>query len=320
MLQSEQRQAGTETRGPHHSSVNVPKLELPSFNGDKLKWSEFWDTLEATVDQNSNLSNIEKLSYLNSKQVGEAKQAISGIYLSNENYEVTKTLLKERFGSSQSVVNSHYTQLINMKPSVNSTNGLRNMYNQFEKHLRSLEALKLDTNQDVFINIMTSKILKDVLLHLQIQRGAKIKWTVSRLRELLSDNISLREETEEKCNTETAGSNPEGTRQIRSSTEAFVVGSKSQRQGNCRFCHEQHWSDECQKYITAEERKQRIKGSCFICMKQGNKAAECGVKKSYCFRHQWNNHHIVSANRSLDQETGKELIWFRNCRQKRNPA
>ena len=43
------------------------------------------------MDQNSHLSNIEKLSYLNSKLTGEAKQAVSGIYLSNDNYDITKT-------------------------------------------------------------------------------------------------------------------------------------------------------------------------------------------------------------------------------------
>ena len=125
--QSEQRQEWIGTRAPQHSSVNLPKLELPSFNGDKLKWSEFWDTFEATVDQNSSLSDVEKLTYLNSKLTGEAKHTVSGIQLSNENYEVTKTLLKDRFGSSQSVVNSHITQLITMKPAQNSTKGLRNL-------------------------------------------------------------------------------------------------------------------------------------------------------------------------------------------------
>ena len=145
----------------------------------------------------------------------------------------------------------------------------------------------------MFVNIMTSKIPKEVLLQLQFQRGAKIKWTVGRLRELLSDYISVREETEEQCNnTETDGHNPGAiTRPLRSSTEALVAGSKpSTRQGSCRFCNGQHWSDECQRYATAEERKQRIKGSCFICMKQGYRLEECGSKKSCVYSHQWNNH------------------------------
>ena len=91
-----------------------------------------------------------------------------------------------------------------MKSAFNHTKGLRTLYDQFER----MEALKQDTNQDVFVNIMTLKIPKEVLLQLQFERGSKIKWTVGRLRELLSDYISVREETEEQCNnTETAGSN-----------------------------------------------------------------------------------------------------------------
>ena len=135
MMERQYRQEGSEAQQSHYRSVNLPKLEIPFFNGDKLRWSEFWDTFEATVDQNSHLSNIEKLSYLNSKLTGEAKQAVSGIYLSNDNYDITKTLLKERFGNSQSVVNSHYTQLVNMKPAVNSTKGLRTLHDHFERHL-----------------------------------------------------------------------------------------------------------------------------------------------------------------------------------------
>ena len=174
------------------------------------------------------------MSYLNSKLKAEAKQAVSGIYLSNENYDVTKTLLKERFGNSQSVVNSHYTQLVNLKPAVNTTKGLRSFNDQFERHFRSLEALKQDTNQDVFVSIMSSKIPKNVLLQLQIQRGSKVIWTVSRLRELLSEYILAREKTEEQCFMEATGSNPPTARPLKSSAEALVVGPKSPSRQNTR--------------------------------------------------------------------------------------
>ena len=45
------------------------------------------------MDKNYNLINIQKLSYLNSKLTGDAKQAVSGILLSHENYEMSKMLL-----------------------------------------------------------------------------------------------------------------------------------------------------------------------------------------------------------------------------------
>ena len=131
-----------------------------------MKRTEFWDTFEATVHHNPALSDIEKLNYLNSKLIGKAKDAVSGILLSNDNYSVAINLLKERFG--------HYTELINISPAINSSRGLRLLYHETEKHLRSLEALKQDISQEVFISIIISKIPKDVLVQLQIQKGAKI--------------------------------------------------------------------------------------------------------------------------------------------------
>ena len=50
-----------------------------------------------------------------------------------------------------------------MKSAFNSTKGLRTLNDQFER----LEALKQDTNQDVFVNCLTSKIPREVLLQLQ---------------------------------------------------------------------------------------------------------------------------------------------------------
>ena len=78
----------------------------------------------------------------------------------------------------------------------NSSKGFRLLYDEVEKHLRSLEALKQDINQEVFISGITSKIPKDVLVQLEIQRGAKNKWTVSKLSELFNDYISAREKAE----------------------------------------------------------------------------------------------------------------------------
>ena len=46
------------------ASVRLPILEIPTFSGDRLKWTEFWDTFEASVDTNTNISDIEKLNYL----------------------------------------------------------------------------------------------------------------------------------------------------------------------------------------------------------------------------------------------------------------
>ena len=143
-----------------------------------MRWKEFWDTFEVTVDHNPNFTDIEKLNYLNTKLICGARCAMSGILLSKENYRVTVEMLKERFGNIQNVVNCHYTELINIAPAINNSKGLRQLYDQIEKHLRRLEVLNQDVNQEVFVSIITAKLQKDVLVQLEIQKGARNKWTI----------------------------------------------------------------------------------------------------------------------------------------------
>ena len=176
-----------------YASVRLPILEISSFSGDKLKWTEFCDTFEASLHKNTSISDIEKLNYLLSKISGEAKHSVSGILLSNENYFVVIDLLKERYGDLRTVIYSHYVELINLRPAPNSPRGLRSLNDHIEKHLRSLQALEQYINQDVFISMITSKLPKEVLIHLEIQKGTCNKWTVKVLRELFKNYVAARE-------------------------------------------------------------------------------------------------------------------------------
>ena len=101
MHQQQQQTSQTEQSSHRNvssagNSIRLPKLEIPSFSGEKLKWAEFWDSFEAAVHVNTSLLDVEKLNYLMSKLTGEAKSSVSGIFLSNENYQVAVELLKER--------------------------------------------------------------------------------------------------------------------------------------------------------------------------------------------------------------------------------
>nr|XP_034322472.1 uncharacterized protein LOC117688490 [Crassostrea gigas] len=171
-------------------AVKLPKLELPSYNGDKIKFKEFWDAFEATVHRNHKLSNIEKFNYKT------ARLAISGRSLSNENYDVAISILKDRFVDVQSVINKHYVELINTQSATNDTSSLRKLHDDIERHMCSLEALHQDVDQDVFISMITSKLPKETLLQLEIQKGSQEKWTVQKLRDLMKSYITVKESSE----------------------------------------------------------------------------------------------------------------------------
>lgn len=100
-VQTKQQQAsiGKQCSSEQINNVKLPKIELVSFSGNKLEWTEFWDSYECSVHSNSKLSDIEKFTYLQSKLTGEARRAISGLALSHVNYRIAVDILHERFGN-----------------------------------------------------------------------------------------------------------------------------------------------------------------------------------------------------------------------------
>lgn len=176
--------------------VKLPKLEISCFSGDKLRWLEFWQSFENSVHKNESLSNIDKFNYLRSKLTGEARGAIAGLSLSNENYAIAIEILKDRFGNVQEIIDVHYNKMINLQSASDSVDSLRHLTDSVDKHLRSLEVLGQNISQDVFVSVIKSKLPRNVIRHLEIQKGTQSKWTVAKILDLLKEYVSASEKAE----------------------------------------------------------------------------------------------------------------------------
>ena len=175
----------------------------------------------------------------------------------------------------------------------NTAKGLRTLYDHIEKHL---EALEENIDQNIFISMITSKIPKEVLIQLELQKGARNKWTIRELWELFSNYVVARERAKQNHYTAKGETREDYYKSMVSSAEALIVGSQAvggkvekRFSANCRFCNASHWSDECTKYDTTEKRKQKIKGCCFKCLRQGHGAKDC-PKRVVCAHCNRQNH------------------------------
>ena len=124
-IQSNKPLVGDHSTMPKSCTIRLPKLESKKFGGEILKWQEFWDIFEASIHKNSSLQPIDKFSYLRAQLEREALKAISGLELTNSNYDAAIAILKERYGNEQLIVDTHYTKLMEMPPTVNRTTSLR---------------------------------------------------------------------------------------------------------------------------------------------------------------------------------------------------
>jgi len=265
-------------------AIRPPKLEITPFDGDIMKWWEFWDQFEASVDKAS-YSPVDKLNYLKSKLRGEALTAIAGYQLTNSNYAVVVDVLKQRFGNTQLIIDAHYRSLSHLPMANNQTASLRQCFDTIEHHLRSLEAVGENVNHRHFVALISEKLPQKVLYQLYMLKGDGEEWTVPKLRQLLGKHITALEMAGGDLSSSSGRPKHyqiEGVRQPypKSSASGLLAGSSrnqvpKRHQIKCVYCGQPHWPDECDKFTTLQSRREKLKGSCYKCLQRGHLLKDC---------------------------------------------
>ncbi|XP_053406494.1 uncharacterized protein LOC128559265 [Mercenaria mercenaria] len=119
----------------------LPKLSLPTFDGNILQWQSFWDSFSTTVHTNPNLSDVQKFNYLRSQVDGDAARTIEGFALTNSNYVKAVELLQEQYGQAHKIVHAYMQALLQLPSPNNTLSSLRNYYDKLETYIRGLESL-----------------------------------------------------------------------------------------------------------------------------------------------------------------------------------
>ena len=101
--------SSTEAHG-----AKLPSLNIPTFSGSYDTWLGFHDLFKSLVDDNKNITDIEKLYYLKGCLKGDAEAVIASIALSSDNYSVAWTLLKERYDNRKVIRESHAKSILNL--------------------------------------------------------------------------------------------------------------------------------------------------------------------------------------------------------------
>ncbi|XP_018368504.1 PREDICTED: uncharacterized protein LOC108764663, partial [Trachymyrmex cornetzi] len=78
------------------SSVKLPTITLPTFNGQYSKWMQFKDAFLSLIDKDTTLSEVQKLQYLRGTLKDEALQFI-GLETTAENYRTAWELLDNHY-------------------------------------------------------------------------------------------------------------------------------------------------------------------------------------------------------------------------------
>ncbi|XP_060570667.1 uncharacterized protein LOC132728956 [Ruditapes philippinarum] len=157
-------------------------------------------------------------------------------------------------------------------------------------------------------------------MHLQVTKGADNKWTITKLRESLRQYIVSREKADipkpvsanfvpdRRVNPQFQRSTNTFKSYRGNSTTSTTTGAltaydkkghtplthhqkQQQHKRVCRFCSKNHWSDECPKFKTIDERKAQIKGCCYKCLREGHMSPDCKSIRVCVYCNKSNVHH-----------------------------
>ena len=85
--------------------LKLPKLSVPTFRGDPMKWSVFWDNFQAAIHDNPHVDDRQKLAYLREAiQDLEVEPMLKRSTTTHKQYKQLVEFLKETY--SMALVNA----------------------------------------------------------------------------------------------------------------------------------------------------------------------------------------------------------------------
>ena len=179
--------------------VRLPKLDVPTFNGDILTWQTFWEQFCVSVHERSQLSDAEKLVYLRQAlRDGAARSAIEGLSRSGEHYKEAVECLRSRFDRPRLIHQAHVRKIIKA-PSLRDGSGkdLRRFHDTMQQHLRALKAMGHEPPGPFLTSLLELKL--DVDTTFEWRRHSQSSTGIPHYHELL-DFVNLRAQASETAN------------------------------------------------------------------------------------------------------------------------
>ena len=160
----EQAQVKAESQIPTAYTELKTSLKIPTFQGDVMKWAEFWELYAIAVHNNPKFANVQKFVVLKSHLAGVALKSIQWIPVTGDGYTQAVEVLKERFDLEDVRKETLLKELLNM-PSVRHGDlmGMWSLIDHLSAHTRALRTLGVvpESFSSLLLPVVKEKIPED---------------------------------------------------------------------------------------------------------------------------------------------------------------
>ncbi|XP_076301733.1 uncharacterized protein LOC143219738 [Lasioglossum baleicum] len=262
--------------------VKLPRIEIPTFDGDFSKWRPFEARFSSAVVRNKSLSDAVRLEYLLAALKGEALAAVEHLDLVDDSFKIAWDRLKEIYDNERVIVQSLLHRLHSLQPMKRER---LDTLKQFTVHYRNtLEALhKLGkTSEDHhLVYFVTRQFDKELASEWNKYLGNSKQYPAYKELEefMLTQATSVAVMNQPQTPLLTID-NPSDRARPKSSTH--VVGETERRRPPCPLCNETHSIRECDIFgrLRPLARYDMVKDlrMCINCLSADHTLANCSSR------------------------------------------
>ena len=108
----QQRTSGTE----NHTTPRLPRITLDKVGGSALEWPRWIGLFKALVHDRADLTDVERLTYLQAHLTGAARESVRGMLCDASLYGAALYELEEEFGDPSRVIHATMKKLLAARP------------------------------------------------------------------------------------------------------------------------------------------------------------------------------------------------------------
>ncbi|XP_017489296.1 PREDICTED: uncharacterized protein LOC108377541 [Rhagoletis zephyria] len=250
--------------------TTLPRIKIPTFDGNFLHWYAFKDLFESVVSNHSNLSNTQRLQYLKDALIGDAEHVLDNIVTTDANFQVAWDILVKKYENKRIIINSYLTQIMNLpKVDAETASQLRVLCDGVTAALRALQHLGRSVSHwdDWLVFIIVNKL--DVATRkaweLSLSSSDEVP-TFEQIKKFLENRIQSLEVIK------LAYDEPQKAAKPKTTVKGYHTSTAT-----CPICSDKHIVQHCKQFKASSAKKELVMCHklCFNCLRQGHMLRVC---------------------------------------------
>lgn len=267
--------------------INLPVINLPTFDGSYTKWLEFRDTFKTLIHDNGSITPISKFHYLRNSLQSGASVVIRSLEFAASNYELAWKALCDRYNNKNILINNHLNALVGINAiQKESFKALRYLSDQVYKHLNALNTLEISTVgwDPLVIFLVSAKLDSKTSGKWEEHKGRLSQLpTLDEFRGFLENRANVLE-TANSRNFDNKPTYNNNNYKDNKSMKTFATFGETSFNQICPVCNEHHYVYQCSKFkaLNVDDRIREVTKHklCSNCLRSGHLQIQCTLKGS----------------------------------------